>query len=151
MSASDFIRDGYKHFLELLTPEHTALWGVMSPQHMVEHLSLTTCISNGKLSAPILVDEATAVRRRSFLHSDEPFKKGIVLGGGDPTLQPLKFGSLEEAKERLDAELARFQFFFDTNPNAQPIHPVFGALPKSEWELFHSKHMKHHFSQFGIF
>ncbi len=133
-----------------LTPETTANWGIMTPQHMVEHLIVTMKISNGKLRAPLAVSEHEMELRKKFLMGDKMFEKNIknpVLGEGLPKLRN---ANLDEAREKFLKEVDDFYEFFKTNPDAKPIHPLFGELYKSEWERFHLKHFTHHLSQFGL-
>ncbi|MES2764739.1 MAG: DUF1569 domain-containing protein [Bacteroidota bacterium] len=133
-----------------LMPETQPLWGIMTPQHMLEHISIVLKISNGKLRVPVAVSEEEVELRKKFLMSDRMFEKNIknpVLGEGLPKLRN---ANLDEAREKFLKEVDDFYEFFKNDPDAKPIHPLFGELYKSEWERFHLKHFTHHFSQFGL-
>jgi len=65
-------------------------------------------------------------------------------------LMNLEFENLNTAIKELENVLTRYDRFFEHNPSAKTIHPVFGFLTKEEWDIFHNKHFKHHLSQFGL-
>jgi oxepin-CoA hydrolase/3-oxo-5,6-dehydrosuberyl-CoA semialdehyde dehydrogenase len=133
-----------------LTTGTEAQWGKMTPQHMVEHLVITLKIANGKLRTKQAVSDEEVELRKKFLYSDAAFEKNIknpVLGD---ELPKLRNANLDEAREKFLQEIDDFYEFFKSNPDAKPIHPLFGELFKSEWERFHLKHFTHHFSQFGL-
>ncbi|HYF01962.1 MAG TPA: DUF1569 domain-containing protein [Patescibacteria group bacterium] len=136
--------------VQKLMPETEALWGRMTPQHMVEHLIVTLKIANGKIRTKVAVSEAEVELRKKFLMGDAMFEKNIknpVLGD---ELPKLRNANLDEAREKFLKEIDDFYEFFKSNPEAKPVHPLFGELYKSEWERFHLKHFTHHFKQFGL-
>lgn len=67
-----------------------------------------------------------------------------------PDLLPLEFSNLDSAIDELKKVTERYNKYFDSNTGTKTAHPVFGYLTKSEWDLFHEKHLKHHLSQFGL-
>jgi hypothetical protein len=125
-------------------------WGVMGPQHMVEHLSLIMRVSNGKINAPLSSPEEKLPRLLNFLRSEAPLPREFKAPGISATPAPLRFAGMEEAIARLEREVADFRTFFKENPEATPIHPVFGPLSFADWVLFHNKHFTHHYAQFGL-
>lgn len=126
-------------------------FGIMTPQHMVEHLSSLFLFSNGRRPIGLLVSPEKAARFKSYLIGtdnafpvdfDGPIGKGVLL--------PLKFGDLEQAKEAFRKELANYISYYAQYPDAQPNHPALGILNKAEWDEFHNKHIRHHFYQFNL-
>ncbi len=152
MEAKEFLQKTALDLLEKLTVEHPAKWGLMSPQHMVEHLGSTFMISNGKtrLPDPPLPPEQLARRREKFFANTAGFPQNVqnpILGDG---LQPLRFENLEAAKAKFLAAAAAFWAFWAENPDEKLVHPIFGGLDFWEWQEFHRRHVSHHFAQFGL-
>ncbi|HBX62657.1 MAG TPA: hypothetical protein DEG63_06140, partial [Flavobacteriaceae bacterium] len=64
--------------LKSLKVDQQPEWGIMTPQHMVEHLIVTTKISNGGLTVPCRIPIEQIPQYKSFLlESDHEMQKGI--------------------------------------------------------------------------
>lgn len=136
--------------LNKLNPEQKALWGKMTPQHMVEHLFIAVQASINEIEVRVYTeDRKIPVLKRLFFRDGE-FPKEFMNPAIGPDLLNLKFNDLNSAIKELENVLMRYDKFFETNPSTKTIHPVFGYLTKDEWDVFHQKHFKHHLSQFGI-
>jgi hydroxymethylglutaryl-CoA reductase/oxepin-CoA hydrolase/3-oxo-5,6-dehydrosuberyl-CoA semialdehyde dehydrogenase len=136
--------------MEKLSPDTKPLWGIMSSQHMVEHLLLTVKVSNNKIKVECFNPPEKIPTLKRFLLSERPLPKNFIsplIGDG---LLPLQFDSLKDAITSLKIEIEDYYKFFDKNPEAVLINPTFGELNRTEWEIFHKKHFIHHLSQFGI-
>jgi oxepin-CoA hydrolase/3-oxo-5,6-dehydrosuberyl-CoA semialdehyde dehydrogenase len=127
-------------------------WGVMRPQNMIEHVSVTFAISNGKINATVITPpEKIESRKTRFFQAETPFPHGVIAPGTNPGQpNPLRYASLEEAKSILQQHIERFFKLYAENPDATPSHPFFGPLTQTEWLLFHVKHLRHHLTQFGL-
>lgn len=141
-----------KKRLEKLHAESPALFGIMTAQHMVEHLILTVKISYGRIKiADFGPSEKQLAHKQTLLYTDAVFPRGIKAPGmGDEALLPLRFPDLAEAKDELLKSLKNFDLYFLENPETKTVHPRFGTLSHNEWELFHAKHFAHHLGQFGL-
>lgn len=137
--------------LKFLDKDQTPEFGIMTPQHMVEHLIITLKLSTGRISYPSFEssDKALAAKKK-LLCTEAEMAKGIKYPGDDQKLSPLKYPTLEDAKNALIKAWDNFFLHFESNPDYSSVHPVFGAMDFDEWKLFHHKHIKHHFTQFGI-
>lgn len=139
--------------LQRLNQLHTttaAQFGILTPQHMVEHLILTVKMSAGRIPIPEFVpNEKQLAQKQALLFTDIPFPKGIKAPGLPDTLLDLRFPDLETAKAELIKSWDAYQVLFKENPTKQTFHPRFGLLNFEEWERFHTKHMDHHLGQFG--
>lgn len=134
--------------LEAGTP---ANWGLMSAQHMLEHLMLPLQFSRGLFDVPMVTPAEKVLRvKQLMLLSDAPLKRDFPAPFLKPGLQDLKYGSFEEAKQLLLTEIDLFLRFWEANPSAIFVHPIFGELNREEWYIFHRKHFTHHFTQFGL-
>jgi hypothetical protein len=137
--------------LNRLSPDTLPAFGMMTPQHMVEHLSQAISISNGDRTIRLMVDEDRAAKqKRIMIYSDRPFPMGMQAPAMEGKLAKLRFDSLDEAKEELIRHMNMFDTWHRINPDAGCIHPFLGLLNHQEWVKFHSKHMTHHFKQFNL-
>ena len=127
-----------------------AKFGILTPQHMVEHLILTLKMAAGRIPIPDFVPtEKQLAGKQALLFTDIPFPQGIKAPGLPDTLLDLRFPDLATAKAELIKSWDAYQQLFHENPTKQTLHPRFGLLNFEEWERFHAKHMDHHLSQFG--
>lgn len=137
--------------LKSLNENTAAEFGIMTAQHMVEHLTITVKLSNGRIAYPPFVpSEKQLAQKEALIYTGLEFPRGIKAPGLGDNLMPLKYENLDQAKEQLIKSLKSFEEYFKENPDGKTTHPRFGLLTQKEWELFHPKHFKHHFSQFNI-
>ena len=136
---------------EELQPHIIPVFGIMTPQHMVEHLSLVLKISNGKQDISLVSAEDKIPYLIKFLEGDKPlpegFKAPFISENGLP---PLAFNDLKTAIHKLYMEIDDFEIFYNINPSLKKIHPVFGPLDERQWTIFHNKHFTHHLRQFNL-
>lgn len=148
-------RQQLQEYIDLLVaiPETVSpRWGLMTVQHLLEHLSLVFAISNGKLQAPAPSVEAErlAARKTRFFSSEEPFPRGVKAPGlPTDSLPPLRFPSVDAARIVVQEHAERYWKYWEENPEAETVHPVFGVLNAEEWVQFHLRHFRHHLTQFG--
>jgi oxepin-CoA hydrolase/3-oxo-5,6-dehydrosuberyl-CoA semialdehyde dehydrogenase len=141
------------HYLSRLQNEATPKWGIMLAQNMVEHLLLVINVSIGSLDKPLEI--VTPIEKipkyKAILMGDTAFPhefKAPMLP--KDRLIPLKYSDLASAKHALFQGVESFFTYYEENPNAFHLHPVFGNCNFTEWKRFHSKHFTHHFEQFGL-
>lgn len=151
MVKKEFITQEAPEVLSRLTQDMQALWGIMGPQHMVEHLSLIFYISTNHTIQECITPEEKLPRMRAFLMSDKPLTRNFeapFLPVG--TTSPLRYKDLDEARLKLMGNIDRFYAHFRENPDDESMHPVFGKLNFEGWEQFHYKHLTHHLTQFAL-
>jgi oxepin-CoA hydrolase/3-oxo-5,6-dehydrosuberyl-CoA semialdehyde dehydrogenase len=136
--------------IELLKPEQFPLWGKMTPQHMVEHITNAFRMSVRKINTSVLTPEDKLPLMRKILLSSRPLPKNYK----NPILPEypleLEYQNIYFAKQYLHEAMIEFYEFFENSASETPIHPIFGELNFNEWEIFHTKHLQHHFAQFGL-
>jgi len=129
-------------------------WGAMSPQNMIEHLGgVFYGTAKGGKNKMYLDSETAAKAKARFFSSYYPFPKGVKMPGtqDQPTeAPPLRYSSLEEAKEKLKSAVQFFLKQLQENPELISTHGYFGDLTIEEWLPFHIKHVEHHAMQFGL-
>ena len=137
--------------LNLLRIDTLPLFGKMSAQHMVEHLTFAIMFSNGKLPQKLHypIDKAELIKT-TFIYSDKEMPIGFKAPMLSDDLLELKFPDLKTSISILLSELKSFDKYFVDNKDATPINPTMGELSKQEWTIFHNKHFEHHFKQFNL-
>lgn len=137
--------------IDKLQPDTKPSFGMMTPQHMIEHVAQAISISNGERTIKLHVDEDRAAKqKRIMIYSDRPFPMGMQAPTIAGKLAKLRFGSLDEAKVELIRQINTFDTWHRDNPDARCMHPFLGPLTHEEWVKFHSKHVTHHFQQFFL-
>ncbi|WP_044403057.1 phenylacetic acid degradation bifunctional protein PaaZ [Lacinutrix sp. Hel_I_90] len=138
--------------LSKLTAEAKPHWGIMTPQHMIEHLEHTYKIASGELQDfEIATPEKILEKVHNSLYNYEKFPKNsrFPLLEKD-TLDVLKHPDFQTAVEKFIDQREKYKVFFKENPEAKLNNIVFGELNKYEWYLLERKHLNHHFEQFGL-
>jgi|GEM_PF-341113 len=135
-----------------LTSDHSAKWGLMNAQQMVEHLSLLFMASMGKWGKSFTGDaEKAAKMKANFFAVKYPFPKGVLMPGakkGEVT-KP-RFETIEESKAMLKKSANTYFDYFAANPKDEVQHPYFGMLSFEDWNNFHRRHIEHHLMQFDL-
>jgi oxepin-CoA hydrolase/3-oxo-5,6-dehydrosuberyl-CoA semialdehyde dehydrogenase len=144
-------REELNNLLDLLHENTKAKWGLMKPQHMVEHLVKTLEFSNGKMLLTLKATEVEAkLAKERFIYTDVEMPQGLKSSLLGDVPDPFKYPGLDEAKKILIQELDEFHNHFMNHPSASFIHPRLGSLNYQEWIIIHNKHFTHHFKQFGL-
>ena len=138
--------------LSKLAQDMQPKWGILTPQHLLEHLEYGYKIMSGQIQDfEIATPEKILDKVHNSLYNYDKFP----IGSSFPTL---KKGELEDlihpdlatAKEKFLEARQAYKAFFKENPNAALKNMVFGELNRYESYLLERKHLNHHFEQFGI-
>ncbi len=147
----EFTKANVEASLNKLTESSKASWGIMSPQHMVEHLELQFQVATAKHSAKLAIPEEKIEKYQDSLFNYRKMPKDFK----HPDLNPdqaedLRFENLAAAKTALLNAFDEYEQYFKDKPEATTLNSMFGPLDKELWDLMHRKHFHHHFEQFGI-
>jgi oxepin-CoA hydrolase/3-oxo-5,6-dehydrosuberyl-CoA semialdehyde dehydrogenase len=126
-------------------------WGMMTAQHMVEHLEQWMQIGLRKMEAPLYTPEEQVEKYQDSLYNYHSMPKEFShphLKKGE--LEELRYESMADARKAFFATYDELQQFFKENPEGTAFNPVFGELNAYEWYLCERKHIHHHFGQFGL-
>lgn len=143
--------EAVKKALSKLTLDTKAKWGILKPQHMVEHLEYQFLIAMEKVHTRLSTSEKHLEKFREVVYNHQPMMRGFnhpMLKKGE--LEDLKHGSLEEAIEAFFKRKQEYDDYFKEHKGRKTLNPSFGMLSKFEWDLLCRKHMHHHFEQFGL-
>ena len=138
--------------LSKLNEDTKPQWGIMTPQHMIEHLEYTYKIAAGEIqdfeiSTPEKILEK--VKNSLYNYNKFPHNSQFPLLEKD-TLDELKHDDLTTAVESFVKQREAYLNYFKENPDATLNNMVFGELNRYEWYLMERKHLNHHFEQFGL-
>lgn len=152
MIANLFDKSGVENTLqrlEKLTPDTTPEWGKMSAPQMLAHLNVAYEMSYEepphKKPGAIARFLLKTVVKNSVV-SERPYKKNSKTA---PAFVIQDDRDFAKEKERLISYLKKTQQLgaqhFDGKESMS-----FGSLTKTEWNNMFSKHIDHHFRQFGV-
>ena len=135
--------------LKTLHADKVGNFGLMTPQHMVEHLVVTL------KSAVLRRGEPENPPTKGQLGFQRFIAKGAILEHrpSDKTaadLPPLKYDKIEDAIEQVEVAIDRFYNHFEANPDFKCYNKFFGELGFEELELFSYNHYRYHLWQFGL-
>lgn len=134
--------------LDKLTATTPAKWGKMTPQQMIEHLTDTINMALERQSYDLQIPIEKIPGMVQFLESDKELPKDFKVIFATEN-SPLRNEELELAiDEFVDAFLEFEEKMFDENFKAS--HPYYGELNFVQWDRLNSKHLTHHFKQFGL-
>lgn len=135
-----------------LTENTKPSWGILTPQHLLEHLEQGYKIMSGEIQDfEIATPEKILEKVHNSLYNYDKFPKGTKF----PTmkkdeLEDLIHPDFETAKAKFFEARENYKTFFKENPEAILKNMVFGELNKYESYLLERKHLNHHFEQFGV-
>ena len=146
----DFLLHQMPALLENLTAETEGNFGLMTAQHMVEHivsvLKNTTVKHEGERESP------ANPRQLGF----QKFIKGDCVLKYRPSektkadLPKLKYESLAAAVAEVSTAIQGFYDFWAANKDYVPYASFMGELPFEDIEKFHYMHFRYHLWQFGL-
>jgi oxepin-CoA hydrolase / 3-oxo-5,6-dehydrosuberyl-CoA semialdehyde dehydrogenase len=135
-----------------LTENSKPKWGMLTPQHLLEHLEQGYKIMSGKIQDFEIATPSTILDKvHNSLYNYDKFPMGTKF----PTmkkdaLEDLMHLDFETAKAKFLEAREQYNTFFKENPEAILKNMVFGELNKYESYLLERKHLNHHFEQFDI-
>ncbi|MBQ4821563.1 phenylacetic acid degradation bifunctional protein PaaZ [Aquimarina sp. MMG016] len=145
-------RSNIEGYLAKLSEDAKPQWGMMTAQHMVEHVEKTIRIGAGEIQDfDIATPEEYLEKVQEMIYNHKPMPKGhnhpLMKEG---VLEELVHEDLTTAKMKLLEAMDALVVYFKENPEAVTKNAVFGEMNKFEWDLLNIKHLNHHFEQFGI-
>ena len=148
----EMTEDKIQECLNNLKPDAKAKWGIMTPQHMIEHLEYTYKIASGEIqNFEVSTPEKILDKVHNTLYNYDKMPQNFdlpILKKGE--LEILRHDNLETAKVKMLESREEYLEYFKNNPKETNKNPVFGELSKYEWYLQERKHLNHHFEQFDL-
>ncbi|MEM9720176.1 MAG: hypothetical protein AAGA10_13040 [Bacteroidota bacterium] len=144
-----FLTEEVLPLLNTLKADTQPAFGLMTAQHMVEHLTWVTKSSSKRNGEPAGEPTQRQLGFKRFIEKGAIFEHRP----SDKTkadLPPLKYGSLTEALEQIPVAIERFYSLFENNPGFKSYTSFTGELSFEELELMHYQHFRYHMWQFGL-
>jgi hypothetical protein len=135
--------------LDKLSPTQKALWGKMSAQRMVEHLTDSIKVATGENRQNLLIEEEKIPRMIAFLESDKEMALNIQVPFARED-EKLRNEEIELAIDEFVETFIYFEELYQQNSELKQVHPYYGALNYVQWQRLNSKHLTHHFKQFDL-
>ena len=145
----EFMTTHVVDLLKQIPTDRIPNFGLMTPQHMVEHLAWTLkgCVkrngepenppTKGQLGFKAFIDNGAILEHRP---------KGKTKND----LPPLKYDNIEEAIEQVGVAIERFYTHYKNNPDFKCYNSFFGELGFEDLEKFTYMHYRYHLWQFDI-
>jgi hypothetical protein len=150
MTQLDFLTKEFPKLLAEIDPATPPAWGKMSVQQMIEHMSDSLRIANGRDLKDCVTPAEKLPDMRRFLASDKPFRENTVNIQMPAEPLPCRWPGVEDALGELREELRAFVDVFDQDKQKTITNPFFGDLNFQEWTQLLTKHALHHLRQFGV-
>ena len=145
-----FLKNNFVELLQQLSDNEVGLWGVLSPQGMIEHMTDAFGNAWGRIKLEQQTPPAILEKVRNFALSESEFKENTKNTLMSEFPAPLRNSSISKAIEELETEINSFFEFYKINPNAINLNPFFGEFNYDQWIHLLHKHAKHHLKQFNI-
>lgn len=145
-----FVRTDFLRLLENLSAQEKGKWGVMNGQEMVEHMSYSLRMANGRDQYELVTAPENVERMQAFVRSDKEFKPGTKNVLLPEVAVPAQKNTMKESISELKEEIEAFFLYFKTKPDAKLVNPFFGELDYELWIDLLYKHCLHHAKQFGL-
>lgn len=149
MTKKEFLTKEFPRLLGNLNPDTTPNFGLMTPQHMVEHLTMVIKTSVKRYGDPIVPPTKGQLGFKKFI------QKGAVMKHfpSDKTkddLPELRYATLDEALAQIPIAVERFYAHYEAHPVFISYSRMAGELNFEELELLHYMHTRYHLWQFGL-
>jgi hypothetical protein len=137
-----------KERLARLRPESAPLWGVMRPEQMLAHCSLSFQMAVGEINPPrrLLGRIFGRIAKRSLIDRGEPMRRLSPTG---KSLIVTHAGDFVVERDRLDEMIDRFVAGGPARVTARP-HFFMGPMTPVEWAALMYQHLDHHLRQFDL-
>ncbi len=146
----DFLSKELPAKLRTLAGNQAPNFGLMTAQHMVEHLVYVTKSLSKRRGEPEAEMSKSQHYFRKFINAGCPFEHRPKEGASKADLKDLRSASIEEAIQGLEAATVQFYALFESNPAHKSYNPMMGEFNLAELELFNYQHGRWHLHQFGV-
>lgn len=150
MTKAEFVQFEFPRLLAGIDPATAPAWGKMSLQQMIEHMSDSVRIANGRDPKDCVTPLDHLPKMQAFLRSDKPFKENTVNIQMPEMPLPVRFDDINDSIGELQQELNEFVDVFGEDKQKRITNPFFGDLNYEEWVQLLYKHSLHHLRQFGV-
>src|SRR5947208_2707518 len=105
---ADFLHHEFTKLLGTIDPDTKPAWGKMNLQQMIEHMSDSVRIANGRDPKDCITPEENIEKMQEFLMSDKPFRENTPNPQLPDIPPPLRFERVQDAIGELQQEIEEF-------------------------------------------
>ena len=145
----EYLKNEVPKRLARLTEDTTPQFGIMTPQHMVEHLILMTKLSVRQYGDPSETPTEGQKKFKAFIEKGANFEYRPS-NKTTADLPKLKYSSLKEALDNYPGGINGFYTHFEKEPDYLSYNAIQGALGFEDLEFLHYRHFEYHLNQFGL-
>lgn len=146
-----FVKSSLEYILPLLNQLDSGekpIWGKLTAQGMVEHLTDTLKIASGEEKLKLLIPVEKVESMQRFLETDKEMARNIEVPFA-PKERTLRNETISDAIDEFTEQWIAFEEHYE-NPEVTELHPFYGDLNFDQWNKLNSKHLTHHFKQFNL-
>ena len=150
MDKQEFLRSELTKIFSSLAPDKKGKWGKMNAQQMVEHMSYSIRVANGRHSEKPVYSTEITQKGYNFIMTEKPFRENTpnqLLPDEPPAV---KHSSMADSIAELQSEIDYFFKIYLDNRGMRTMNPFFGNLNFEEQVQLLHKHATHHAKQFGL-
>src|ERR1700752_1306447 len=123
MDKLNFLQEDFIELLKTLPADAKGQWGVMNGQQMVEHMSESVRIANGRFPHTLHTPASEVDKWHAFALSDKEFKPDTKNALLDETPAPIRNPNMDEAIKELQREIGLFIEYFKDDQNKTVTNP----------------------------
>ena len=146
----DFLSKELPTMLRQLEGSQAPNFGLMTAQHMVEHLTYVTKTFMKRHGEPEGELTKSQLYFQKFIAKGCPFAYRPKEGVTKDDLSALRSANIEAAIQDLEAATTRFYTLFEESPNHKSYNAMMGEFNMEQLELFAYQHGRWHAHQFGL-
>ena len=146
----DFMTQTLPKMLNTLHGDQEPNFGLMTAQHMVEHLIYVVKVSMKRKGEPIGEPSKSQLYFRKFIENGAIFQHRPKKDITKADLPELRMANITDAIATLEAAITKFYILFEENPNFKSYNEMMGEFNMEELELFNYQHCRWHAHQFGL-
>jgi len=146
----DFLTTELPAMLRTLAGDQEPNFGLMTAQHMVEHLTYVTKVFMKRVGEPEAEMTKSQLYFQKFMAKGCPFQYRPKEGVTKADLNALRSPDMETAIQGLEAATKQFYAHSEENPTFKSYNPMMGEFTTDQLELFAYQHGRWHAHQFGL-
>ena len=135
--------------LQQLDPSTKPAFGLMTAQHMVEHISGSLGFASKRSGEPENPPTENQLKFQAYLATG-PVIKHRPSDKTSADLPPLKMDSMEAAVALFQPAIDAFYAHYEAHPDFKPYAPFMGELDFETIQNFIYEHTRYHLWQFGL-
>ena len=124
-----FLQNEYIPLLKTLEPKAKGQWGLMNAHQMVEHMTYSFQLGDGKVKVEQLISpEENIPKLQDWIMTNKAMKINIQNPLISSNPMDLKHSNYFDSISELEQEILEFFNVYSSNPNLSLLNPFFGSM-----------------------